>query len=126
ERVFGELRARQTNLYESNSFWGSRIHGSVWFTGANSWGRFYAHDIDFADRSWFSKFQAHGFVRLDRNHFHGDVKFSDATFRGPVTFWDSVFDGVVEIDRMGVSGNPGDVLPEGWAELVRSPSAGLT
>jgi hypothetical protein len=126
ERVFGELRARQANLYETNSFWGSRIRGPVWFTGTNSWGRFYAHDIDFADRSWFSKFQAHGHVRLDRNQFHGDVKFSDANFRGPVTFAETVFEGEVELQRMSVSGQPTDVLPPGWAELVRSPSAGLT
>lgn len=126
ERVFGELRARQTKLYEANSLWGSRVHGPVWLTGSQSWGRFYAHHIDFADRCWFSKFQGHGQVRLDHNHFHGDVKFSDAAFRGPVTFRDSAFDGTVQVRGMTVSGDASDTLPPGWAELVRSPSAGLT
>ncbi len=59
-RVIGQLRARELNLYEANSFHHCVVRKAAWFTGATSWGRLYLHDTVFTDRSWFSRFTARG------------------------------------------------------------------
>jgi hypothetical protein len=91
ERVVGQIRARQTNLYESNALSGARVHGVAWFTGARCWGRLHAHDVEFRERAWFSRFQARGAVDLAGCDFRGPTKFADADFAGAVSFVDAKF-----------------------------------
>lgn len=90
-RVIGQLRAREANLYESTSLRGTHVHGPAWFTGARCWGRLYAPDMVFHDRSWFSQFHARGIVDLARTEFLGDTKFANSEFHDRVSFHDAVF-----------------------------------
>jgi hypothetical protein len=90
-RVIGQLRARELNLYESNSFHHCEIRGAAWFTGSHCWGRLYLHDTVFADRSWFSRFTAGGVVDFARTRFEGDTKYATSTWAGPVSFRDAAF-----------------------------------
>lgn len=91
-RLIGQLRARSLSLYQSNSLHHCEIRGSAWFTNSTSWGRLYAHDMEFHERSWFSHFSAHQAVDFGWTLFHGDTKFANGTYRGPVSFRDARFD----------------------------------
>jgi hypothetical protein len=91
-RVIGQLRARELNLYESNSFHHCEIRRSAWFTGSRSWGRLLIQDTTFGERSWFSRFTAHNLVDFARTVFHGDTKFANSTWAKPVSFEGAVFD----------------------------------
>jgi hypothetical protein len=146
-KVIGQLRARQTNLYESISLWELRVHGPAWFTGAHCWGRFYAHHIVFHDRSWFSRFTAQGTVDLEGARFLGDTKFANGIFHGRVSFRDAEFAGSIDFDHaafrgdldlrvaggatagtlaMTVSLANATALPSGWTvEPTGDPAVGL-
>jgi len=98
-RVVGQLRIRESRLYESNSFNDCEFHGGVWFTNGHSYGRLYLNDVVFHDRSWFSRFIAHKVVDFQRSTFLGDVKFAGSTWGGPVSFKDATFDHNVDFTR---------------------------
>jgi hypothetical protein len=147
ERVVGQLRARMTNLYEHSAFWSMRVVGPAWFTGACSWGKFAAHGMIFQDRSWFSRFEAHGDVVLARTEFRGDTKFANGVYRGPVWFAGARFDRETDFTNtrflhaldFGVGGQVAGLthgmqislehhhrLPEGWTvERVAGRPFGL-
>lgn len=91
-RVIGQLRARELNLYESNSLHHCQIRRAAWFTGGRSWGRLLMHDTTFGERSWFSHFTSHNLADFARTVFHGDTKFADSTWARRVSFADAVFD----------------------------------
>jgi pentapeptide repeat protein len=91
-RVIGQLRARELDLYESTSFHHCVVHGPAWFTGSRCWGRLYAQDMTFHDRSWFSRFSAAGVTDFARTKFHGDTKFASSTWDDRVSFADAEFD----------------------------------
>lgn len=90
-RVVGQLRARNLNLYESNTFRGCVVRGPAWFSGGHSWGRLYLEGIAFEQRSWFSRFSARGLVDFTGARFAGETKFAKSTWDGPVLFTDAVF-----------------------------------
>jgi hypothetical protein len=100
-RVVGQLRLRAANLYESNSLHHCEIHGSAWFTGATSWGRLHAQDVEFHQRSWFSQFSAYQPVDFSRTVFHGDTKFARGIYRAPVSFRDATFDRAADFTEAG-------------------------
>jgi hypothetical protein len=112
ERMVGQLRARMTNLYEANTFRNMRVVGPAWFTGAKSWGRFYARDTVFEGLSWFSRFTAHGEVVLSGCEFRGATKFAGGVFSGKVTFAGARFSQAIDFTNtrflnavdLGVSG----------------------
>jgi hypothetical protein len=91
-RVIGQLRARELDLYESTSFHHCVVHGPAWFTGSRSWGRLYAQDMTFHNRSWFSRFTARGVTDFARTKFHGNTKFASSTWDDRVSFADAEFD----------------------------------
>ncbi|MGH3759513.1 MAG: pentapeptide repeat-containing protein [Actinophytocola sp.] len=91
-KVIGQLRARALNLYEANSFHHCVVRGPAWFTGSRCWGRLYVQDTVFGDRSWFSRFAAHGPVDFSRTAFRGDTKFASSTWDDRVSFADAAFD----------------------------------
>jgi hypothetical protein len=91
-RVIGQLRARELDLYESNTFRECDLRGPAWFTGSRNWGRLYAHDAVFHDRCWFSRFASHGPADFARTAFHGDTKFASSTWDDAVSFADAAFD----------------------------------
>jgi Pentapeptide repeats (9 copies) len=91
-KVIGQLRAREVNLYESNSIRGSVVRGAAWFTGGHNWGRLWMEDIVFEEKSWFSRFSsAREMVDFSRTKFLGGTKFAGSTWEGPVVFRDAVF-----------------------------------
>jgi hypothetical protein len=115
EKVVGQIRARETNLYESTSLWGTQVHGPAWFTGARCWGRLHAQEMVFHNRSWFSKFEARGVIDLERTEFRGDTKFANARFHDQVSFHDAVF--AENIDFTGATFDhtlAQQDLPPGW------------
>ncbi|MPZ80596.1 MAG: hypothetical protein GEV28_09430 [Actinophytocola sp.] len=91
-RVIGQLRARELNLYESNSFHHCEIRRAAWFTGSRSWGRLFMHDMTFCERSWFSRFTSHDLADFTRTVFRGDTKFANSTWDKQVSFAEAVFD----------------------------------
>ncbi|GAB3433243.1 pentapeptide repeat-containing protein [Actinophytocola sediminis] len=91
-KVIGQLRAREVNLYESNSLRGCVVRGPAWFTGGRTWGRLFLENIVFEQRSWFSRFTARGAVDLSGTRFHGESKFARSRWDSPVTFRNAVFD----------------------------------
>lgn len=91
-RVIGQLRARELNLYESNSFHHCEIRRAAWFTGSRSWGRLFMQDMTFHERSWFSRFTSHNLADFGRTVFRGDTKFANSTWDERVSFADAVFD----------------------------------
>ncbi len=105
ERVIGQLRARELDLYESNSFHHCEFRGAAWFTGSRSWGRLYLQDVRFHDRSWFSRFTAHGLVDLARTTFHGDTKFANSTWADRVSFEGATFDHNVDFTQAAFRGD---------------------
>ncbi|HEV7647531.1 MAG TPA: pentapeptide repeat-containing protein [Actinophytocola sp.] len=105
ERVIGQLRARELNLYESNSFHHCEMHGPAWFTGSRNWGRLYVHDVDFRDRSWFSRFTSKNLVDFARTAFHGATKFASSTWDGPVSFAEATFDHNVDFTKAAFHGD---------------------
>lgn len=113
-RVVGQLRARETQLYESTSFRELEVHGSAWFTGATCQGRLYAPDVVFRDRCWFSGFTASGLVDFTRAEFRGETKFAGSQFDGPVSFQDARFASTVDFANVKVSLGQPHHLPEGW------------
>ncbi|HEY7597462.1 MAG TPA: pentapeptide repeat-containing protein [Actinophytocola sp.] len=104
-KVIGQLRARELNLYESNSFHHCEFRKHAWFTGSRSWGRLYAHDTTFHQKSWFSRFTAHDFVDFANTAFHGDTKFASSTWDDGVSFRDAVFDRNVDFTEATFSGD---------------------
>lgn len=146
-RVIGELRARDTNLYESNAFRSTKVHGEAWFTRAQCWGRFYAPNIVFHRRAWFSTFEAHGVVDLANGEFRDETKFANAVFHGPVSLRGAAFAGNLDFtktsfrdaadlrmagrattltDGMTVSLEHNHDLPDGWTlDRTRGTSFGL-
>lgn len=125
-RVVGQIRARQANLYESTFLDGTRVCGTAWFTGATSWGRLYAILVEFHDRSWFSRFEAHGVVSFVSGEFHGAAKFANAVFRGPLNMQNATFTGEVDTTAMTVSLDHEHRLPDGWAvERTRGTAFGV-
>jgi membrane protein implicated in regulation of membrane protease activity len=92
-RVIGQLRARAMKLYQANSFHHCRVHGKVWFTNTESWGRLYLHTMEFHDNAYFSRMRTHANVDFRHSVFHEDTKFEDTTFEGPVDFRDVTFRG---------------------------------
>jgi hypothetical protein len=147
DRVVGELRARQTNLYGANSLGRARVHGPAWFTGARCWGRFYAPDITFHDLAWFSRFEASDKVDFKRAAFAGRNKFAEAVFTGPVWFEGATFAQPLDLSNarfrdqldlrlaggavantrgMKVSLDHEVQLPEGWVlDKTHGPAFGL-
>lgn len=103
-KLIGQLRARETNLYESNSFHHCEFHGPVWFTGSHAWGRLYAQDATFHERVWFSRFTAHGPADFTRATFHGETKFASSTWEGSTCFTDAVFDHNADFTEATFSG----------------------
>jgi hypothetical protein len=103
-RVIGQLRAREQDLYESNSFHHCEFRGAAWFTGSRSWGRLYLQDARFAERSWFSRFTAHGLVDLARTTFHGDTKFANSTWAARVSFEGATFEHNVDLTQAAFRG----------------------
>ena len=104
-RVIGELRARETDLYESNSFHHCEMRGGVWFTGSRNWGRLYLHDVEFRDRSWFSRFTSKDLVDFANTSFHGATKFASSTWDGPVSFADATFEHNVDFTKASFRGD---------------------
>ncbi len=104
-RVIGQLRARELNLYESNSFHHCEVRGPAWFTGSRSWGRLYAQETTFHDRSWFSRFTAHGLTDFSGSTFHGDTKFASSTWDDRVSFARAVFDRNVDFTEATFRGD---------------------
>lgn len=103
-RVVGQLRARELNLYESNTLRGCVVRGPAWFSGGRSWGRLYAEDIVFEQRSWFSRFTARGVADFSRARFHGETKFAKSTWDGHVCFTGAVFDRNVDFGETRFGG----------------------
>jgi uncharacterized protein YjbI with pentapeptide repeats len=99
-RVVGQLRARKTQLYESTSFNRVVVRGPAWFTGSHCHGRFYAPEVVFHDRSWFSHFTADGEVDLTGAVFRGQTKFADSEFHGKVSFQNATFDHGVDFNNV--------------------------
>jgi hypothetical protein len=93
------------NLYESNSFHHCEVRGPAWFTGGRSWGRFYAQEMTFHERSWFSRFTAHGLADFTGTTFHGDTKFASSTWDDQVSFAGAVFDRNVDFTEATFGGN---------------------
>jgi hypothetical protein len=92
-RVIGQLRARNMKLFQSNSFHHCVIHGKVWFTNTESWGRLYLHTMEFHDKAYFSRMRLHDIVDFSRTVFHEDTRFENTTFESPTHFDDTVFEG---------------------------------
>jgi uncharacterized protein YjbI with pentapeptide repeats len=120
-RVIGQLRARELNLYESNSLHHCEVRGPAWFTGGRSWGRLYAQDTVFRDRTWFSRFTAHGLVDLSRTTFQGDTKFASSTWDDRVSFAEADF--AREADFTKSTFRAEVTPPPGWHF---TPETGLT
>jgi hypothetical protein len=99
DRVVGQVRIRESRLYEAISFRNCEFHGGVWFTSGHSYGRLYLDGSVFHDRSWFSRFTARQVVDFHGATFHGDSKFADSTWEGPVSFKDATFDHNVDFTR---------------------------
>jgi len=99
ERMVGQLRIREAQLYKSNSFHHCEFHRGVWFTNSHSYGRLYLNDVVFHDRSWFSRFTAHDMVDFERSRFLGDVKFANSSWQGAVSFDDASFVENVDFTR---------------------------
>jgi hypothetical protein len=147
DRLVGQLRARRTHLYESTFFNRVVVRGPAWFTGSQCHGRFYAPEVVFHDRSWFSHFTADGEVDFTGGVFHGQTKFADSEFHGKVSFLDAAFDHGVnfnnvrfanEIDLRVAGGAIGHTiamrvsleheyqLPDGWiVDTSHGPKFGL-
>jgi hypothetical protein len=104
-RVIGQLRARRLNLYESTSFRGCEVRGPAWFTESHNWGRLYAPDVVFHDRSWFSRFASHGPADFAGTAFHGDTKLASSTWDGPVSFAGATFDRNVDFTAASFHGD---------------------
>jgi membrane protein implicated in regulation of membrane protease activity len=104
-RVIGDLRARELNLYESNSFHHCEMRGGVWFTGSRNWGRLYLHDVRFHDRSWFSRFTSKDLVDFARTAFHGATKFASSTWDDRVSFAEATFDHNVDFTKAAFHGD---------------------
>jgi hypothetical protein len=104
ERVIGNLRAREMNLYMSTNLSNTQVRGGAWLTSSHAWGRLYLSNVVFADRSWFSKFRAEELVDFAGARFRGDTNFTDATFADPVTFADATFDRAVDFSRAAFAG----------------------
>lgn len=114
-RVVGQLRMRATNLHKSTRLKGMRVVRQAWFTGATCHGRFYAEDVVFADRCWFSRFEAHGAVDFEGTEFRDDTKFAGSVFRGVVSFADTAFAGTSDFGNVKVSLGHTYRLPDGYA-----------
>ena len=104
-RVIGQLRAREVDLYESNSFHHCEMRGPVWFTGSRNWGRLYLHDVTFRDRSWFSRFTSKDLVDFANTEFHGTTKFASSTWDGRVSFAAARFDHNVDFTEAAFRGD---------------------
>ena len=104
-RVIGQLRARELNLYESTSFHHCEVRGPAWFTGGRSWGRLYAQEMTFHDKSWFSRFSAHGLADFAATTFHGDTKFASSTWDDRVSFAGATFDHNVDFTEATFRGD---------------------
>jgi hypothetical protein len=91
-RVIGQLRAREMDLYESNSFHHCEMRGPVWFTASRNWGRLYLHDVEFHSRAWFSRFTSKDLVDFANTTFHGPAGFANSTWEARVSFADATFD----------------------------------
>ncbi|HEU5109316.1 MAG TPA: pentapeptide repeat-containing protein [Micromonosporaceae bacterium] len=96
ERVIGNLRAREMNLYMNTNLRDVQVRGGAWLTSSRSWGRVYLNGAMFHDQSWFSKFRAKELVDFTGARFHGKTSFANTTFRDPVTFTDATFDHAVD------------------------------
>jgi hypothetical protein len=90
-RVLGQLRARELDLYEANTLRGCVLRGPAWFTGSRSWGRLGMHNVVFERECWFSRFTAHERVDFSNTRFRGDTKFANSSWAGPVLFHDAEF-----------------------------------
>ncbi|OLF13291.1 hypothetical protein BU204_28040 [Actinophytocola xanthii] len=90
-RVLGQLRARELNLYEANTLRGCVVRGPAWFTGSRSWGRLGVHNAVFERECWFSRFTAHERVDFSNTEFRGNTKFANSSWSGPVLFRDARF-----------------------------------
>jgi hypothetical protein len=112
-RVIGQLRAREQDLYESNSFHHCEFRGAAWFTGSRSWGRLYLQGSRFEDRSWFSRFTAHGLVDLAGTTFHGDTKFANSTWEERVSFEGATFEHNVDLTQASFRGGLDLRVPAG-------------
>ncbi|WP_414636013.1 pentapeptide repeat-containing protein [Actinophytocola sp.] len=117
-RVVGQIRARETKLYEATRLSGAVVRGPVWFTRARCWGRLYANDTVFHDRSWFNKLEALGKIDFTRAEFHHDTRFAHAVFHGPVSFRNARFAGGASVDTTGltVPVEQEHNLPDGWRD----------
>jgi hypothetical protein len=96
ERKIGQLVMRYVNLRSSNSFWGCRFTGPVWFTEASTGrgrlsGRFHCHGATFHDRAWFSGTKFGDLADFSRTIFAGQTAFKNAVFSGDALFKDASF-----------------------------------
>jgi hypothetical protein len=99
DRVIGQLRIRESRLYQAISFRGCEFHGGVWFTSGHCYGRLYLVGSVFHERSWFSRFKARAIVDFEGSKFLGDTKFADSNWDGPVSFKDATFEHNVDFTR---------------------------
>jgi Pentapeptide repeats (9 copies) len=146
-KVVGELRVRQTNLYEANTLRGTQVYGPAWFTAARCWGRLRLPGAVFHQQAWFSRCQAEGEVSFAGVRFSGETKFATSEFSGPVSFHDAQFVHPVDFSNVHFQANVdlrvsgGAVantygmkvslghevqLPEGWVlDKTHGPTFGL-
>lgn len=121
-RVIGQLRARAMKLYQSNSFHHCVMHGLVWFTNTESWGRLYLHTMEYHDKAYFSRMRTHTTLDFGRTVFHQDAKFEDSTYAGPVRFDDTTFE--TKADFTATTFTATVTPPSGWTvehqKLVRA------
>jgi hypothetical protein len=146
-KVIGELRVRQTNLYEANTLRGTQVYGPAWFTAARCWGRLRLPDAVFHQQAWFSRCRARGEVSFAGVRFSGETKFARFEFSGPVSFHAAQFVRPVDFSNvrfqnnvdlrvsggavantygMKVSLEHEVALPEGWVlDKTHGPAFGL-
>jgi hypothetical protein len=104
-RVIGQLRAREMDLYESNSFHHCDMRGPVWFTASRSWGRLYLHDVEFHKRAWFSRFTSKDLVDFANTVFHDPTSFATSTWDARVSFASATFDQNVDFTKATFRGD---------------------
>jgi hypothetical protein len=104
-RVIGQLRAREMDLYESNSFHHCEMRGPVWFTASRNHGRLYLHDVEFHDRAWFSRFTSEDLVDFADTTFHGPAGFARSTWDARVSFTNATFDENVDFTNATFRGD---------------------